>query len=259
MRARRASPDGGVVKSARRALEVLELFAETHRPATVMEIARRLGYPQSSTSVLLAGLARLGYLELDVATRAYRPTLRVLLLGAWQQEALLGDTQLLPLMEELRRRSGCSVLLGLRRGVHVQYILALRPPDRALDPGLRAGVLRPVCRAAVGKALLLGLSEATVARLARHANAQERDPALRVEVAALVEELRAARGCGWTESGGAVQPGLGVVAVPLPALQGHPPLGLGLGGRLETVGARRAELVALLREAAGALLAAQGP
>src|SRR5690606_23559085 len=51
------------VKSAARALRVLELFDELRRDARVAEISMRLGYPQSSTSVLLKCLEKAGYLD----------------------------------------------------------------------------------------------------------------------------------------------------------------------------------------------------
>ena len=57
------------VKSAARVFEVLEYFDRIRRAATVMEIARTLDYPQSSTSVLLRSMVELGYLEQDPARR----------------------------------------------------------------------------------------------------------------------------------------------------------------------------------------------
>ena len=42
-----------VVKSAGRVLEVFEFFAHRHAPATVSEVTAALGFPLSSTSVLL--------------------------------------------------------------------------------------------------------------------------------------------------------------------------------------------------------------
>ena len=78
-----AIPDRGnaaliesVIKSARRALEVLEYLDEVRSDASVMEIARALNYPQSSTSVLLRSLTSTGYLSYDPQRRRYAPTLR---------------------------------------------------------------------------------------------------------------------------------------------------------------------------------------
>ena len=70
-----------VVKSAARVLEVCEFFASRRMPATVRDICHGLGYPQSSTSVLLKSLHTLGYLAYDAAARCYIPASRVTLLG----------------------------------------------------------------------------------------------------------------------------------------------------------------------------------
>jgi DNA-binding IclR family transcriptional regulator len=241
----------GFVKSAQRTLELLELFAGTHRAATVAEISRELGYPQSSTSVLLQDLARLGYLEQEAESRAYRPTLRVMLLGGWLQDRLLGEGSLLRRMEALRARHDVTVLIGMQAGARVRYILTLRRPAAGLS--MRAGMTRPIGRAAVGKALLMEMSEAEATRILRRANAEEADPARRVQVAAVMEDLRLARQRGWTESGGAVVAGQNVIAAPLPRLADHPPLAIGLGTMAGEVERRRDSLVTALGEVRDAL------
>ncbi|RKK02639.1 hypothetical protein EBE87_25970 [Pseudoroseomonas wenyumeiae] len=250
--------EGIAVKSARRTIEVLEYFAETHRAAGVSELARRLGAPLSSTSVLLAGLARLGYLEQDPEDRRYRPTLRVMLLGGWLQDRLLGDSSLLRMMEQLRARTGMSVLIGLQRQAHVQYILTLRRPNLPGDENMRAGMLRPVTRAAVGKALLMLKQDDEVTRILRRANAEERDPALRLRQNVFLADLRRSRARGWTESAGSMVPGQSVLAMPLPLLQDQPPLAIGLGGPLDDVEDHREVLVQNLKEVCAALATVDG-
>ncbi|EHM01524.1 IclR helix-turn-helix protein [Acetobacteraceae bacterium AT-5844] len=239
--------DGIAVKSARRTIEVFEYFAETHRPAGVSELARRLQAPLSSTSVLLAGLARLGYLEQDPADRRYRPTLRVMLLGGWLQDRLLGDSSLLRVTEQLRARTGMSVLIGLQRQAQVQYILTLRRPDL---PGgeMRAGMLRPITRAAVGTALLMAKPDTEVTQILLRANADECDPQLRLRPDAFLANLRQSRARGWTESAGSMVPDQSVIAMPLPPMQDQPPLAIGLGGPLGEVEKRREQLVRNLSE-----------
>lgn len=241
----------GFVKSAQRTLEVLELFAGSHRAATVAEVSRELGYPQSSTSILLQDLARLGYLEHEAETRAYRPTLRVMLLGGWMQDRLLGEGSLLRRMEALRARHDVTVLIGMQAGAMVRYILTLRRPAAGLS--MRAGMTRPIGRAAVGKALLMQMSEAEAARILRRANAEEADPARHVQVSTIVEDLRLSRQRGWAESRGAVVAGQNVIAMPLPRLADHPPLAIGLGTAASEVERRRDSLVAALGEVREAL------
>ena len=70
------------VKSAIRVFEVLEFFDEVQRDASLSDIARRLGYPVSSTSMLLQSMVDAGYL-VQGEKRVYRPTPRVTLLGSW--------------------------------------------------------------------------------------------------------------------------------------------------------------------------------
>jgi len=77
-----------VVKSAVRVLEVLELFDRLQREASVGEVARELGYPVSSTSMLLGSLLERGYLRHGPDQRTYFPTPRVTLLGAWIEPQL---------------------------------------------------------------------------------------------------------------------------------------------------------------------------
>ena len=52
------------------------------------EIAGALGLPQSSTTMLLKSLLKLGYLDYAPQTRKFRPTYRVAVLGSWIQRSL---------------------------------------------------------------------------------------------------------------------------------------------------------------------------
>lgn len=85
---------GTAIKSARRVLEVFEFFASRQEAATVMDVARELGYPQSSTSTLLKSLLKVGYMSYDRHSRRYMPTLRIVLLGTWLQQTMYSEGNL---------------------------------------------------------------------------------------------------------------------------------------------------------------------
>jgi IclR helix-turn-helix domain len=55
--------DSSAIKSAKRVLEVFEFFAQRRGSATIGEISKALGYPQSSTSVLMKCLHELRYMQ----------------------------------------------------------------------------------------------------------------------------------------------------------------------------------------------------
>src|SRR3546814_12190506 len=97
-----------VVKSAARVLEVLEYFSERQSASSAEEVRRTLGYPQSSTSILLRSLASLGYLNYEPLNRTFRPTIRVALLGAWLVEDIDEDrnpTKMMRSLSEIGRAS----------------------------------------------------------------------------------------------------------------------------------------------------------
>jgi DNA-binding IclR family transcriptional regulator len=67
------------VKSAERALSILELFSRPDTALTFTQVAEKLGYPRSSLHGLLRTLEARGWLRLDPATRRFSLGLR-----AWE-------------------------------------------------------------------------------------------------------------------------------------------------------------------------------
>lgn len=201
-----------IAGSSHRALEVLEFFSVEQRPLTVGAIAAGLGYPQSSTSVLLHQLAHLGYLHHDRAARTYRPTLRVMFLGVWMHHRLLHEGNLARLMEALAKTSGRLVRLAMQNGLYVQYIRT--ELGRALEVDLRPGQQRSLCRSAVGKILLSTKDKDEVERLVRHINAVDTDHVVRF--AELWADLETCRKRGYAESVDGVVPGISAIGMLVP-------------------------------------------
>ena len=92
------SVDQKTVKSATRVIEILEFFDDLQAPATVMEVADSLGYPQSSTSALLRSLVALGYINYDAFKRTYVTSSRVALLGSWMKAQFLSEGAIITMM-----------------------------------------------------------------------------------------------------------------------------------------------------------------
>ncbi|MEY4751789.1 MAG: hypothetical protein RIQ60_4003 [Pseudomonadota bacterium] len=236
------------VKSAQRVLELLEFFADERRPAGVGVIAQTLGWPQSSTSVLLKGLAETGYFDLDARTGHYLPNVRIALATAWLQEHVYSEQSLLRLMEGVLDRTGHTVMIGTRRGVHVRYLHVLQATrdGRFLA---KTGSLRPLFRSAAGKMLLTTLLEREVAMLLRKANALEPDPALRQEFATVCADMQAVRERGYAISIGTSMPGAAALAVLIPVAPGREPMSLSVGGPVHEIEIERERLAAVLRDA----------
>ncbi len=214
------------IKSAQRALEVLEYFNSERGEATVMDIARAMGYPQSSTSELLSCLVSLGYLHRDRYERKYRPAARVALLGAWVQPKLFREGSVLPMMDQLAESTGLTVTLATRVELQVQFVHEVRgkisPNHRSFDHKETL-----LLHSAAGKALMSKLDRELVKKYVHRLNA-ESDPEMRVPYQELSDDLDKVREDGFAlgvdDDGGAM------IAMLIPQADDFEQLAIGIWG-----------------------------
>ncbi len=185
------------VKSATRALEIIELFGVHRRPLSVTEIANALAISQSSSSVLLHALSSIGFVTRDRKTRKYAPGIRSVFLGNWIHDAIFPGGSLLGALDALSRDASANVRLGVRSGAHVRYVHVSWPEKAAERLRLGPGMMWPVCHDALGRALLATETDREVCGIVRRANAEEGARVIGVE--AFMEELRAQRKDGYVE------------------------------------------------------------
>ncbi|MFK4871291.1 helix-turn-helix domain-containing protein [Novosphingobium sp. ZW T3_23] len=160
-------------KIARRVIEVLEYFDDSHREATVMDIVRRYNRPQSSTSELLSSLVELGLLHKDPYSRAYSLTPRAALIGTSGQPELVRDGRIVRLMDRLVAQTGLSVALTSMVGLDVQ-IVNWRHGPRALAATreLAGGIKEPLGRNGAGWLMLSTIARQRCEGMVRRLNAE---------------------------------------------------------------------------------------
>lgn len=236
------------VKSALRVLKIFEYFLEIRRPARAKEIAREIGMPQSSTSVLLRSLRDSGYLELDEADRTYLPTPRVTFLGAWLDSGPIRDGRLVHALEELAAETSAATCVATRIGIFSVYIYVIpgRTPMRFHIP---VGSRRLLAHSATGFALLAGSSDEEIAAIVRRTNAEISGSVL--DRASVLEQVATVRRDGYAFSRGLVTRGAGAIAMPLPqgVDRGNRPLVVSQSGMLDDFIQNEADIVAAMRRA----------
>ena len=239
------------VKSAHRALEILELFQSHRAPLRLQDICSRLGYPASSGSVLLKSLVVLGYLRYDTAARTYMPTMKIAALGSWVQGAIFGDGTLMKAMHQLSARFGETITLAVQSDLHAQYIYLIqsRLPIWYLPP---IGTLRPLTASGSGLLMLAAKRNAQIRKLWKRIDFHRLDPA-RPTFAEVMEGVEQCRAQGWFFSKHRIEPGAGGISVPLADPQFGQGYALGVHGPVERLEAQEAEIVQALREAAHAI------
>jgi DNA-binding IclR family transcriptional regulator len=231
------------IKSANRVLEILELFDRSRQAVTVMDVARALGVPQSSTSELLGCLVKQGYLQRDRYARTYAPTARVALLGAWVQPSLFRHGSLLPMMDEIVEESGHVALLGSMVGVALRHVHVV---GASIPTGLSAGSDHSLLHSPMGKVLLSTFDREVVRKLVHRLNA-EAEPERIVRINELFEDLDQTRAQGFA-TGSTEDAGNLIVAVLLPQ-SGEEQLSLGIVAPADEVDDGLQEYVRLLRSA----------
>jgi DNA-binding IclR family transcriptional regulator len=234
-------PHESAVKSATRALEIIELFAVRRHALSVTEIADALAIPQSSSSVLLQAMNRAGFIDRDRQTRKYLPSVRSVFLGNWIHDTLFRRGSLLRALDTLGEATGANVRLGVRNGVHVQYVHVSWPNGHPGRASLRPGMTVPICHDALGAMLLVAENEQNARGIIRHANAVA-DVEQAVNVAAFLDLLQRERDAGFAERDDHCVQGDRVLAVQLPMQLGVS-AAIGLGVAAERLPGDRADLL----------------
>lgn len=237
-----------VIKSVGRVFELLELFDEVRRPVSVMEVARALDMPQSSTSALLRSMVTLGYCEADATARRYLPTARVTILGSWLETPLFEEGALIRLLNEIHAQTGELVLLTSLSGLRVRHIYVLKARE-ANRPTKRAGTIRPLGRSGMGNLFLATFADRRISRLVRQINAEEANADYHIQPSALMAEIARIRERGYSVALDQMEIGVGGVNVLLPHMGKVEPMAVAISTLSGIVAERHEAFFAVIKNA----------
>lgn len=235
------------VKSAVRVFEVLELFDTLRRDASLSEIARELGYPASSTSMLLQSMVECGYLA-QGERRTFRPTPRVKLLGAWIAPVLDPNGAVISMMEWLGTQCGQAVVLATPESMQVRYIRVV-PATGTLRMHVTPGAVRPLPTSGFGRLFMSLMADEEIERIVSAHNERSASDALPLALASVRRDMQSIRTSGCAVSFDKVSPGAGVVAVRIATAPAESPLAVGIGAPSALIKSNATAYGALLRSA----------
>lgn len=236
------------VKSAVRAFEILEYFKLNQQRRSMSEIANDLGYPLSSTTVLLKTLITLGYLSYDRQEHAYFPTPKLTALGDWIPTTLFGTGKILDAMRDVHRATGEGVFIGTKNEIYLQYTRTIES-IHALRFHIDEFALVPLTRSAAGWVLLSLLPKENRESLIRRANvACSADE--RISLQEMEERIAEVREKGYAHAQGTPLKGGATIAVPLPVCISGQAACLAIGGLDQRVNANFERYLDVLKTAA---------
>lgn len=181
------APESNKAKIAKRVIEVFEFFDNNNRNATVMDIVREYGRPQSSTSELLSSLVEMGLLYKDPRSRTYMPTPRLATLGTVAQPQIIRDGRLFVFMERFAQSSRHSVALFGTVGTHVQ-LFRWAPGATPIGAELGCGMTDRLSTSAAGQLLLSTMPTDAMGRALRRLNSEASEEE-RFSYSAMVERV----------------------------------------------------------------------
>ncbi|MEM5493402.1 helix-turn-helix domain-containing protein [Hoeflea sp. AS16] len=235
------------VKSATRAIEILELFKRIRQPRAMSEIAQALNYPQSSTTVLLKTLVTLGYLHFDRRERLYFPTPKVAALGDWVPRALFGNSRVLDAMRDVHAATGESVAINIKNDVYVQYVQVLQSVH-ALRFHVEEGTVRPLTQTGLGWTLMSTMTDEKIDNIVRRANLAT-EKSKRVTISDMMEKVREIRAKGYGFAENIPFPGGATLCLVLPVTIHGQAAVLGLGGAAGRIRQNHDRYLSILRHA----------
>jgi DNA-binding IclR family transcriptional regulator len=208
-----AAPTSGV-KSAERALEILELVAAAERPLTTSDIGRALGYPRSSLHGLLQTMTKRHWLELVDSERAYALGIRTWEVGHSYLRAIELADRAQPFMQRLRDQLDETIQLAMLDGRYNVYIGKVTGTQRLILAS-EVGRRLEAHATGIGKVLLAGLGDDELDRLFDGVTLERFTEHTVPDYEALKVELEAIRNRGYGTDDEEYTAGVRCVAAPV--------------------------------------------
>ena len=242
-----------VIQSLQRGLEILEHMAARGGEITVSEAARRLGVDRSTSSRLLATLDGAGFVVRNPETQRYHLGSKLLVLSKALLDTLnvaeAGRVDVRALGERTGEAAHLAILVA-RDAVFVDHV----DGREALTINASVGDRDPLYCTAIGRALLMGMSDAEIRELLRGTEMAAFTRNTTTSMARLLEAVADSRLRGYTADDEERHAGVQCVAAPVRDHRGHVVASIGISApraRFARVGEE--SLAAAVTDAAAAL------
>lgn len=229
---------GEASRSALRALEVFEAFRDARRPLSLSEVARLTNMPVSTCHGVFKALEQRGFLYFGAGRDAY-PTRRLWDLA---QDINVHDPVVLrlePALTQLRDEVDETVILGVRHGDTVLYLLVLES-SQAIRYSSQAGEHKPLHSSSIGKVMLGAMPPGELDAWLRSAELKKVTERTMVAAPRLKADLAASRTRGYYATHG--ENVSDVMAIAAPLRMGASTIGVAIAGPLQRVADNEAAL-----------------
>jgi len=180
-------------KSASRALDIIELLADSDQPMRAAEIARHLDLSRSSTDQLLKTMLGSGSLLLRPEDMTYSASPRIARIAHKLADRCAKVDRYRTLIEEVHKRSGQIVTLTLQNDCYMQ----IQAFAGDFSVPLHIGMQVPLFGSTIGSAALSGKSPQSILKLLKRARRQRLVPRENDWNGAFIDQIKAYRMKGY--------------------------------------------------------------
>ncbi|MGQ9778952.1 MAG: IclR family transcriptional regulator [Bacillota bacterium] len=217
------------VRSVKRALQILSLFNPNKMEWGITEMSRALGVAKSVVHRLVTTFEQEGFLVQNPENGKYRLSIKLFELGSLVITTMDLRRIALPLVEELSRRCGETVHVGILDGTDVISIEEAETVH-TLRPAIFIGKRAPLYCTAIGKALLAFLPKAERKRIIGLIRFTRFTPNTITDPESLEKELAAVRMRGYAVDDEEHDIGVRCVGVPILGRQGDAVASVSISG-----------------------------
>ncbi len=207
-----AEVDKEYVMGLEKGLLLIEAFGVSKSPLTISEAAEITGHSAASTRRALLTLVKLGYARASGRQFSLEPRALRLVHAYVNSTPLTKVAQ--PILEITSERARESASLAVLDSQFVVFV-ARSTQRRSLSFGLGIGARLPAYCSATGRVLLAGLSDEEVEFRLQRMTRHSLTPHTVTDLAVLIQEVRAARQCGYSIIEEELELGLRSIAVPV--------------------------------------------
>lgn len=190
------SGNSPIVRSAARALDVLEIVVQAEKAPTFTMIQKASGIPKSSLSYLLQELVQKRYLQFDTERKVYYPAVALLSLAAQCISTTSFSVELTRGIQDLQKATGETTHAVIRDGRFAVFI-GKQAPAKAVSSVLNLGFKLGAHATGCGLVMLAAVPDETLHALLDDVDLEQYTPYTLTDKTRLYRELRHVRRYGY--------------------------------------------------------------
>lgn len=206
--------DKDYIKSLEKALNLLGLLSRHGSALNLENLVKISGLKKTSCFRILQTLTRSGFVAKDPDTGGYSIGPRMITIGLAALENKGVRELALPVMKEIREKTGATVNLAILSGSEVIFVERLQS-THIIETNLRIGSRLPAYCSSMGKAILAYLPEPELEAILEQLRFEKKTEKTIASIKALKEELRGIRLKGFALNDEELATGLFAIAAPV--------------------------------------------